>query len=444
MQRSGARRASVLGLAAALLLAACAPVEGPAARPPDREPVRVDESLGVVRVPAGSPVVVRVVLDVEGDAEGLAAVLEEAFRAAVEDFGQVQQGFRIDLGTVLTTDCSEASGGRVGRELADSAAVDSVVAVLGPQCTATLLGAQGPLSAAGLTVVVARPQELTLTEGPDGLMGQDRAEGVWRTAPSLLQEAYAAARYAFEELELERAATVHDGSIASSALAQAFKDRFESLGGTVVVAREVDARLTGEDAEAAASALDALLDAVEDGGVEFAFLPLAPEPQLVVADGWVGRQRLRSIVRATTSASATPDVLGEEAAAGIVVTSPVLDLSDAVSSVTGMSASQTIERVRARSGGGAPPGWWAYAYDAATLLLKAIEDSSLIDVDGSFVLSRAELRATMATIAFGGMTGEVRCSTLGDCAAPRIAIRRNEDAPGDRVADLPVELVIGG
>jgi branched-chain amino acid transport system substrate-binding protein len=444
VHRSGPRRASFLGIAAALLLVACTPVEGPAARPPDRAPVRVDESLGVVRVAPGSPVVVRVVLDVEGDAEGLAAVLEEAFRAAVEDFGQVQQGFRIDLGSVVPTDCSAASGDRIGRELAGTAAAEGVVAVLGPQCTSTLLGLQGPLSSAGLTVVVARSQELTLTEGPDGLIAQDRADGVWRTSPSSLREAHAAARYAFEVLEHARAATVHDGSVESSALAQAFKDRFESLGGTVVVAREVDARLTGEDQEAVEAVLDELLDAVEAGGVDFAFLPLAPEPQLVIADGWVGRQRLRSIVRVTTAAAATREVLGEEAASGLVVTSPVLDFPDAISAVTGMSASQTLERVRARSGGGAPPGWWAYAYDAATLLLKAIEDASLIDVDGSFVLSRAELRATMERTSFGGMTGAIRCSALGDCAAPRTAIRRNEDAPGERIADLPVERVIEG
>jgi branched-chain amino acid transport system substrate-binding protein len=444
VHRSGLRRASVLGVAAALLLTACSPVEGPAARPPDRAPVRVDESLGVVRVATGSPVVVRVVLDVEGDSEQLAAVLEEAFRAAVEDFGQVQQGFRIDLGTVLPTDCSAASGDRIGRELADTAAAQGVVAVLGPQCTSTLIGLQGPLATAGLTVVVARPQDVTLTEGPDGLIAQDRAEGVWRTSPSLLREAHAAAKHAFEELGLGRAATVHDGSIESSALAQAFKDRFESLGGTVVVAQEVDARLTGEDQQAAESALDALLDAVEAGGVELAFLPIAPDPLLVIADGWAGRQRLSSIIRVTTSAAATPEVLGDEVASGLLVTSPVLDFPDAVSAVTGMSASQTIERVRARSGGEVPAGWWAYAYDAATLLLKAIEDSSLIDVDGSFVLSRAELRATMERTAFGGMTGEVRCSPLGDCAAPRIAVRRNQDAPGGRMTDLPVERVIEG
>jgi branched-chain amino acid transport system substrate-binding protein len=444
VHRSGPRGTVVLSVAAALLLAACSPVEGPAARPPDRAPVRVDESLGTVRVAPGSPVVVRVVLDAEDDAEALAAVLEEAFRAAVEDFGQVQQGFRVDLGTVVSTGCSEASGEQVGRELAASASADAVVAVLGPQCTSTLLGLQGHLSAAGLTVVVARPQELTLTEGPDGLIAKDHAEGVWRTSPSRLREAHAAAEHAFGTLELDRAATVHDGSIESSALAQAFKDRFESLGGTVVVAREVDARLVDEDAAVSGPALDVLLDAVEAGGVEVAFLPLAPGPLLVVADGLAGRSRLRSIVRMTTSGSATSEVLGEEVATGLLVTSAVLDFPDATSAVTGMSASQTFERVRSRSGVATPSGWWAYAYDAATLLLKAIEDASLIDVDGSFVLSRAELRQTIGMSTFGGMTGQVRCTPLGDCAAARIAVRRNEDAPGDRLADLPVDGIVEG
>lgn len=423
-------------------LGACAPVEGPAERSPDREPVRVDESLGVVRLQPGSPVEVRMVLDIDGDPEGLAPILEAAFRAAVEDFGAVQQGFRVHLGEIVATSCDRSSGERAGRELAESASADGVVALLGPQCTSTLLGLQGPASAAGLTIITPRPQESTLTQGPDGIIGQDRAEGVWRTSPSSLAEVRAAAHHAIMDLELDRAVMLHDGSIESSALAEAFRIRFEAIGGTVVLVRQVDAALTGGDDEAVDAALDELLDAVADSEADVALLALQGDELLTVSDGLAGRSRLTNIVRLTTSASATTDVLGDEASIGLLVAGPLLEVGDTVSAVTGMSSSQTLERVSASSGVRSPAGWWAYAYDAATLLLRAIEDSSLIDVDGSFVLSRSELRTTLDGAVVGGLTGELRCSAEGDCAARRIAIHERGEDSGASLAVLPIVATI--
>ncbi len=123
------------------------------------------------------------------------------------------------------------------------------------------------------------------------------------------------------------------------------------------------------------------------------------------------------------------------ASQGHLLTGPVLDFPDAVSAVTGMSASQTSERISAVSGVRTPAGWWAYAYDAATLLLKALEDTSLIDVDGTLVISRSELRDTLGRTTFGGLTGQVVCGPLGDCAPRRIAIRAHDDV--DRCVRRP-------
>lgn len=441
VRSSGTRATLVLTVATALLIAACSPVEGPAERPSDREPVVVDASLGVVRVMRGAPIVVRVVLDTRGDPEELAPLLEAAFRAAIEDFGAVQQGFRLDLGDVVATDCSRASGERVGRALAEDAAQVGIVGVLGPQCTETLLGLQGPATAAGLVVVTSRPQEATLTEVTGGSIGQDRAEGMWRTAPSLLQETRAAATYAAVTLEATRAAVAHDGSSASVMLADEFRSRFESLGGTVVLAREVDARMLDDD-DVAEEARATLARELLDNDVDVIFLPVGPDEVLAVSTAMVGASRLADVTRIAISVAAAPEVLDEDVALGLVFTSPMSDFTDAVSSVTGMSASQTLERVRAESGVTDPAGWWAYAYDAATLLLKALEDASLIDVDGSFVLSRSELRGTLAVTRFGGLTGLIACTPSGDCAAGRTVVRGHDDPPASALVELPVLAVI--
>jgi len=448
MRRIGRRapgiRSSLPALVASVVLvSACAPVAAPVERAPERGPVRVDGSLGVVRVQPGSPVIVRMVLDVDGDVEQLAPVLEAAFRAAVEDFGAVQQGFRIELGPVIPTSCSRASGAEVGAALAGSADAEGLVALLGPQCTETLLGLQGPAATAGLVVMTSRPQELTLTETVGGVVGQDRAAGTWRTSPSHLREAQVAAEFAITELGLVRAATVHDGDIASAALADAFRSRFEALGGTVVAARQIDDRLLSEDEEQAEPARTALLDAIASADVGVAFLSLPPAALLAVSEALTGRSQLASITRMTTNAAATRELLGAEASLGLVLTGPILDFTGATSAVTGMSASQTLERVSAASGSRSPSGWWAYAYDAATLLLKAMEDASLVDVDGTFVLSRVELRDALSRSAIGGLTGPLRCTALGDCAAPRLAIRSHEDPSASELSELVLVDVIG-
>ena len=430
-----ALRPTIALLAAALIAAACLPDDPSGGRADDRPPVQVDTSLGVVRIPAGSTIDVRMVLDGAEDPEALTEVLAAAFRTAVEDFGVVQQGFRVELGAPITTTCSRDDGARVGEELA---AIDALVAILGPQCGATLLGLQGPLSAAGKVVVTSRPTGMTLTVGADGAPGQDRADGVWRTSPSDLQLARAAAEHAVDGLGRVRAATLRDGSIESNGLATAFRDRFQALGGTVVVDREVDRVVLGQDEDAAAAALDALLDAVAAGTIDVAFLALSPELLLAVADGWSGRSSLARATRFTIVPAVPADFLGDEASQGHLLTSPALEIDDVTSAVTGMSASQTLERVSSLAGVTAPSAWWAYAYDAATLLLKALEDTSLIDVDGSLVVSRSELRENLARTTFNGLTGTIACAPLGDCAAPRIVVRSHDDASVTDVSAIPI------
>jgi ABC-type branched-subunit amino acid transport system substrate-binding protein len=355
-----------------------------------------------------------------------------------EDFGVVRQGFRVDLGAVITTTCDREDGARAAAALLASEDADSIVGVLGPQCTPTLLGLQGPATAAGLVVVTPRPTDLTLTVGADGLVGQDRAEGMWRTAPSLLREAEAAAEHAVDGLGLSRAVMLHDGSIESSGLTTAFRARFESLGGTVVVERTVDEDLTSDDEQRSAAAMTAVLDAVVAGETDVAFFALPTDVLLALADGWSSNSRLARVTRLTTSRAGTEEFLGDEASQGHLLTGPVLDFPDAVSAVTGMSASQTSERISAVSGVRTPAGWWAYAYDAATLLLKALEDTSLIDVDGTLVISRSELRASLGRTTFGGLTGQITCTPLGDCAPRRMVVRAHEDASISELGALPI------
>lgn len=433
------RRLGAVGAVGVLaaLLAGCLPEE-PVADPADAlPPVTVDQRLGVLRVAPGDDVAIGVVLDGEADPEALGAELEAAFRTAVEDFGAIQQDFRVTLVVADPAGCDAEGASAATRTLLDA---NDVVGILGPQCFTSVLGAQTVTANAGLVLITPRPTAVTLTVGADGTIAQDRAEGTWRTAPSGLVQARAAATHAFEERGSARAAIVHDASISGRALAEAFRARFELLGGTVIVDEAAPDLLVGtlddEPSEDALAARTALLDAVDDGDVDVAYLALGGDELAALDAGWVERAALSGVTRIAPGATAPTALLSAPSDAVLLLTGPGIAPADgAVSAVTGFSASQTRERVTA-TGVTDPTGWWAAAYDAATLLLKAIEDTSVVDRDGSLVVSRAELRDTLGRTRFEGLTGPLACRPEGDCAAGRSVIRAVE-ADGDAEGDTP-------
>jgi len=65
----------------------------------------------------------------------------------------------------------------------------------------------------------------------------------------------------------------------------------------------------------------------------------------------------------------------------------------------------------------------AHAYDAANIIFAAIEKVAVVDADGTVHIGRLALReAIYATKNFQGITGNLSCSTSGDCGAPVIAV----------------------
>lgn len=430
-ERCGAERSRRTALAAvaavAALLAACAPEPLPE---PEPEPIRVDETLGVVRVPDGGELQLRLVVDLSGD-DARAATVVAAARAALEDFGGIQ-GFPVALGDPVDAACSATGGTSAAVAVVDEGAV---LGVLGPTCDATLAGAAPTLSEAGLVVVSPGVTAPGFTQVPLAVPGPQRVDGLLRTAPNLLWEAVGAARFAFEELGHDRAATVDDGSEGSEALAAAFTAAFEDLGGTVVAAETLP---TDPDAD-----LLPMLQVIADEDVAVGWLPVAPDRLPALSAAWAGGSRLGSTVRIAPSTSAVPDVLADGRSEGLHVTRPLLAPDEATNSVTGMSSAPVLERVAGLLGADAVPGWWAPAYDATVLLLRSIDDVSIVDADGGLVVSRAELRVALATAVMGGLSGRIACDDLGDCGSAAVEVRLRGVEGASDAGGLPlVHLVL--
>jgi branched-chain amino acid transport system substrate-binding protein len=74
----------------------------------------------------------------------------------------------------------------------------------------------------------------------------------------------------------------------------------------------------------------------------------------------------------------------------------------------------------------------AHAFDAANMIFDAIEQVAQQDADGNLLIGRQALRdALYATSGLQGITGNITCNELGDCADPKIAV--NQIQGGDYV-----------
>ena len=68
-------------------------------------------------------------------------------------------------------------------------------------------------------------------------------------------------------------------------------------------------------------------------------------------------------------------------------------------------------------GEGPISNYHSYAYDAATLLLKAIAQEAVPGDDGSLMVDPLAVRdALYGKVGFQGLSGFISCSALGDCA----------------------------
>jgi branched-chain amino acid transport system substrate-binding protein len=390
------------------------------------EPVKVDESLGVVRIAPGERIQLRSIVGASGDDgvedPALDVLVDVALRVALEDFGGIQ-GFRVELGEPIGVDCSPTGGSAAAATVLET---PDVVGVFGPGCLASLITTLAPLTGAGLVVLSASATDPELTQSPFGTDGVNRVAGFHRTAPNALAEALGAATFATNELGLQRAAIIEDGSAQAAGMAEVFQAEFESLGGTVVRSSVLTPSADATEELAAIVATDP----------DLLFLPLDPEQLLELLGQWSETEGSSGTVLLATSLGLRPEVLADPRAAELYLTGPWLDITDAQSTVTGMGAEQTLERITSLVGAPSVAGWWAHAYDAMTLLLRAIDDVSLIEADGTLVISRADLRRALLSPGFIGMTGTVACDAFGDCGSRRTVIRLREDGPAASVDEL--------
>ena len=346
---------------------------------------------------------------------------QRATALAVADYGPIK-GHRVTMGAGLDTLCT-AEGGAAA---ADTVVGDRrVVGVIGTSCSVGAVEAAPVLSEAGLVMISASNTAPSLTSDLRGNAGEHNHAGYYRTASNDLYKAQAVAEFVYHELGLRRMATIDDGDPYTSGLADAFSVAFEALGGAVTAAEEIS---RGD------SDMLPALSRIAAESPEGLFFPVFPDESAYIARQAGQVEGLEELV--LIGSDSLP--LAAREVVGMYVAAPELRFGGNVNEATGKSGAEVVAAYEARYKEAPTSTSMAHAYDATTLLLRAIEAVAVADGDTLYI-DRARLReALRGTRGFKGLTGEISCDRFGDCGTGRTYIVQHTDPAVTDVTKMPV------
>ena len=359
-----------------------------------------DDELGCVVVGPDDPIVVGAMLTTSGATSFLGEDSVGGIELAILSHESMVLDHEIEL--VIEDSLCSAEGGQAAAQRV--AADETIVGVIGTNCSGAAQGALPIISEAGMLMISPSNTSPSLTND-DTEAGGAYLPGYYRTGHNDLFQGAMAAQFALEVLEAETLATIHDGDPYTEGLATVMAETFGEMGGTVVFQGAVskgDTDMTAILTEIAAEAPDVVYFPVFEPESNFIAAQLVATPGLeeaimITADG--------SLV------ASFPENTGE-AAIGVYMSGP---------SVTGEAYDDFLTLWDEEIGGVPPSGFHAHAYDATNMLLAAVEEVAEVADDGSLIIGRQALRDALSAIeGYEGLTGVLTCQDespfAGDCA----------------------------
>lgn len=356
-----------------------------------------DDAIGCVELAAGDPIKLATALVITGPNESLGLDSQYGVEIAIEDRADI-------LGHSVTLQkeddgCSAEGGQTAGQKIVSD---PSIVAVIGTSCS----GAGVPMSqivcGAGIAMVSPSNTAPVLTDPAT------RQSCYFRTAHNDKVQGAAMANYAYNELGIRKAAAIHDGDPYTEGLASVFRDAFTALGGEIVAF----------EAEAAdATNVEPLLTTVAAAGPELIYYPVFIPLGALITKTAKDVAGLENVILAAADGVQSPDFLeaAGDAAEGMYVSGPDLSFGNTI-------YDDFLTKYKAKYGDPASV-FHAHAFDAANLIMDAIEKVAKTDDAGNMLIGRqALIDAIGATSSMSGITGTVSCDANGDCADPKIAV----------------------
>ena len=358
------------------------------------------DDLGCVEVSPDDPIVVGAMLSVSGATSFLGEDSQGGIEIAINDRDGMVMGREVIL--VVEDSLCNAEGGQSAAQRI--AADETVVGVVGTNCSGAAQGALPIISDAGMLMISPSNTSPSLTNS-DTAAGGAYLPGYFRTGSNDLFQGAMAAQFAKEVLQAGTLAVIHDGDPYTEGLAIVMADSFAELGGEVVFQGAVSKGDTD---------MTAILTEIAASGPDVLYFPLFEPESNFIAAQLVTTPGLEGTIMMTADGSLVAGFTANtgDAALGIFMSGP---------SVTGEAYEDFLAKWDEEYGGVPPSGFHAHAYDATNMLLDAVEAVAHEEDDGSLVIGRQALRdALSAVVGFEGLTGALTCQSetpfAGDCA----------------------------
>lgn len=366
-----------------------------------KEAFKYDDPVGVVKIKKGDPIHLACWMVVAGPDASLGTDTKRGVEIAIEDKGGKVLGFSVKL-SVQDTGCNAEGGLAAATKLA---ADPTIVAAIGSNCSSEARPGAPILWKAGIATVSPSNTAPFLTDPKRG----PEYDGYLRTAHNDKVQGAVAAEYAFKQLKVKKAATIHDGSPYAEQLQAVFAETFKKLGGTITAQEAVAPTDTD---------MRPVLTKIATGKPEIIYYPI-----FIAAGGHVTRQvkevkGLEKTKLMSADGTFSPDFIkaAGDTAVGMYHSSPDF-------SAFGAGYKTFLEKHQKKYGEKPIAPFHAHGYDAAMIVMAAIEKVGKVAPDGSLHIGRKALRdALYATKNFKGLTGNLTCGETGDCADPMIAI----------------------
>jgi branched-chain amino acid transport system substrate-binding protein len=351
------------------------------------------DPLGCIVVERREPVRIGAITALSGDAAVWGKDVQWAVELALTDRGSALLDHPLEL-VVVDSGC----GAEVGEVAAKLVIEDEdVLGIVGPLCTEAAETAVPIVEAAGLTIISPAASAGWLT-------GPERQPAFFRTIASDTTQAQITAVFAYDQLNARTAAIIYDETDVNNALHEAFAGAFRELGGQITFQSSIapgDSNVVEILRGAGAASPDVL------------YLPVfEPEGNLIV-NRIADIAGLQEVVLLGGNG-----LFSDSFAQG--VGNPIINGMYVVGPVAGGSAYDAfLARWHGRYNQPPAGPFHTQAYDAANILLDAIETVALEDNNGGLLIGLQALRDTIgATSGYAGVSGELTCSAAGDCAAP--------------------------
>jgi len=363
---------------------------------------------GVVKVPAGQPIIIGMGAGTSGDVANLGIDERRGAELAVEDHPEirghkVQMAFEDDL-------CSGEGGTAVAQKMV---ANPQVVAFIGDMCgsggvpASTIYEQAGiPMVSPSITAVAFTARGLRVT---NTVSMSDATQGA------------TAADYMFKTLGLKKIAVLHDGSTYGQGIAEVVRDQFTKDGGTVTAFEGIT---VGEkDFRAVLTKIAAdKPEGIYFGGFQAEASVLASQRSEVGLGDTVFFTDEGCFSDAFIKAAG-------DAANGVYATMAETKDSDALKAFR--------DRYKAKYGDNPTDigPYHAHAYDAMSLVIAAIDKVAVDDGNGNLTIDRAKLvDAIRQTKGYQGLTGEITFNERGERMGLAVIVYQVKDGKWEPVS----------